>query len=54
MNTLREFALVDATPEYLFNAWSPPRIKAAAPHARFVIVLRVRRRHCQSGAAGLM
>ena len=45
MKTLREFALVDATPEYLFNAWSPARIKAAAPHARFVLVLRVRRRH---------
>lgn len=36
------FAMLDATPEYLFNAWSPARIKAAVPHARIVLVLRVR------------
>lgn len=38
------FTLVDATPDYLFNALAPPRVRAMWPHAKFVVLLRVRRR----------
>ena len=37
------FTLVDATPDYLFNAMAPPRIKALFSNAKFVVLLRVRR-----------
>lgn len=35
-------AFVDASPEYLVTPTVPPRVKQIAPHARFVVVLRVR------------
>ena len=35
-------ALVDATPEYIFNSVAAPRIQAVVPHAKFVLILRVR------------
>jgi hypothetical protein len=40
-----EFAMVDGTPEYLFNSWVPARLKVVVPQARFVVVLRVRSPH---------
>ena len=36
------YTLVDGTPDYMFNAMAPPRIKALIPQAKFVLVLRVR------------
>ena len=36
------FTLVDATPDYMFNAMAPPRIKAIWPNAKFLVLLRVR------------
>lgn len=35
-------ALIDGTPEYLYNSVAAPRIRAVAPQAKFVIILRVR------------
>ena len=35
-------ALLDATPEYLFNSVAAPRVKQMVPQAKFVIILRVR------------
>jgi hypothetical protein len=37
------FTLVDATPDYMFNAMAPARIKAMWPQAKFVVLLRVSR-----------
>jgi hypothetical protein len=34
--------LLDASPQYLMSAQAPPRIKAVVPHAKFVLVIRVR------------
>jgi hypothetical protein len=34
--------LLDASPQYLMSAVAPPRLKASIPHARFVLVVRVR------------
>ena len=36
-----QLALVDATPEYLFNSVAAPRVKAIVPQAKFVVILRV-------------
>jgi hypothetical protein len=33
--------LLDASPQYLLTAATPVRIKAAAPHAKFVLIIRV-------------
>jgi hypothetical protein len=35
------YALVDATPDYMFNPMAAPRIKAMWPQAKFVVLLRV-------------
>ena len=35
---------VDSTPEYLFSPSVAPRVKQMIPHAKFVVVLRVRYR----------
>lgn len=37
-----DVAFVDASPEYLVTPTVPPRVQQIAPHARFVVVLRVR------------
>jgi hypothetical protein len=42
----KQFALVDATPEYLFNSMAAPRMQAVVPQAKFVIILRVRAFRC--------
>lgn len=34
--------LLDASPQYLLTAAAPARIKAAVPHAKFLLVIRVR------------
>lgn len=34
--------LLDASPQYMMSAAAPPRLKAAIPHARFVVLVRVR------------
>ena len=34
--------LLDASPQYLMTAAAPARVKAAVPHAKFVVVIRVR------------
>ena len=39
-----ERVLLDASPQYLMSAAAPPRVKATVPHARFVLVVRVRPR----------
>ena len=36
------FTLVDATPDYMFNAMAPTRVKAIWPDAKFLVLLRVR------------
>jgi hypothetical protein len=38
---LQRKALVDGTPDYLFNSVAAPRIRAVVPQAKFVIILRV-------------
>ena len=48
-----EFALVDGTPEYLFNSWAPARIKAVVPQAKFVVLLRVCSPPCCRPVAGV-
>ena len=37
---------LDAVPEYLASSVAPPRAAALLPHAKFVVVLRVRRLCC--------
>lgn len=34
--------LMDASPQYLMNAAAPARIQAVMPHAKFIMVVRVR------------
>jgi hypothetical protein len=34
--------LLDSSPQYLMSAVAPPGVKAAIPHARFVLIVRVR------------
>lgn len=41
----RRRILYDGSPQYLMTAAAPARIKAAAPHARFVVIVRVRIPH---------
>lgn len=36
------FTLLDATPDYMYNTMAAPRIKAMWPHAKFIVLLRVR------------
>ncbi|MCU0268871.1 MAG: sulfotransferase [Acidimicrobiales bacterium] len=36
----RRLVAGEATPEYLFLPWAPPRIAAAVPDARYLVVLR--------------
>lgn len=40
--------LLDASPQYLMCAAAPPRIQAVIPHARFIMVVRVRPPHCHA------
>lgn len=40
-----ERVLLDASPQYMMSAVAPPRVKASIPHARFVLVVRVRNLH---------
>lgn len=37
-----DYALLDATPDYMFNAMAAPRIKMLLPQAKFLVLLRVR------------
>ena len=37
-----DYTLVDATPDYMFNAMAAPRMKEMVPQAKFVVLLRVR------------
>jgi len=46
------YTLVDATPDYLFNAMAPPRVKIMFPQAKFVVLLRVRLEGCRVGGQG--
>ena len=41
-DTSKSLALYDGSPQTLMSAAAPARIKAAAPHARFVTIIRVR------------
>lgn len=33
--------LLDASPQYLMNALAPARIRSVAPHAKFIMIVRV-------------
>lgn len=47
-----KYALVDATPDYMFNSMAAPRIKAMWPAAKFVVLLRVCTRNpCTCGGS---
>lgn len=39
--------LLDASPQYLMCAAAPPRIQAVVPHAKFIMVVRVRPPQCR-------
>jgi hypothetical protein len=39
------FTIMDATPDYMFNAMAPSRIKAIWPRAKFLVLLRVCAKH---------
>jgi hypothetical protein len=47
----RNFTLVDATPDYMFNGMAAPRIKAMWPQAKFLVLLRVRPSHSTTPAS---
>ena len=56
-NVSANATLVDATASYLYHSWAAARVQRLVPHARFVVLLRVRPWHCaprhaRAGKAG--